>query len=58
MDSASRSARALADILDEYLRGLIDEQDVILRYHAARDEQGLDNFHATVEGGRDLRTAV
>lgn len=55
MDSASRSARALAVILDDHLRGRIGAQEVTSRYHAARDEQGLADFHDTVENGRDLR---
>ena len=56
MDSAARSARVLAEELDAQLRGRLAADAVIGRYHAARDAQGLDNFHATVEGGRDLRT--
>ena len=55
MDSAARSARALAALLDEHLRGRMSVAEVASRYHAARDAQGLDNFHGTVEGGRDLR---
>jgi hypothetical protein len=57
MDSAARSGRALAEVLDEHLRGRIGEAEVVRRYHAARDEQGLEDFHYTVESGRDLRTA-
>lgn len=55
MDSAARSARALAEELDAQLRGRRAPDAVIDRYHAARDAQGLDNFHDTVAGGRDLR---
>jgi menaquinone-9 beta-reductase len=55
MDSAARSARALAEILDEHLHGRLSEDDVVGRYHAARDDQGIEDFHYTVENGRDLR---
>jgi len=54
MDSAARSARALAGMLDEHLRGQRSAQAVVSGYHAARDAQGLDNFHQTVRDGRDL----
>lgn len=57
MDSAARSARALAEILDAHLRGRLSAGEVGHRYHVARDEQGLDNFHETVEGARDLGAA-
>lgn len=55
MDSAARSARALAELLDDQLRGRLGTDGFVSRYRAARDAQGLDNFHATVTGGRDLR---
>jgi 2-polyprenyl-6-methoxyphenol hydroxylase-like FAD-dependent oxidoreductase len=54
MDSASRSARALAGVLDDHLAGRISTADAIGRYHSERDAQGLENFHDTVESGRDL----
>ena len=54
MDSAARSARALAGLLDEHLRGRRSAEAVVAGYHAARDAQGLENFHQTVRDGRDL----
>jgi 2-polyprenyl-6-methoxyphenol hydroxylase-like FAD-dependent oxidoreductase len=56
MDSAARSARALAGVLDDHLRGRITASEATARYHAERDAQGLENFHDTVTEGRDLST--
>ena len=55
MDFAGIHAAFLADAIDEWLSGKVDESTALATYHRRRNEHGLPFFDETQRLGRDLR---